>query len=46
MIVVEDEKTPTAFVLTDFNNDQISYFYWGAASKFKNSNPPFEAINQ
>lgn len=46
MIVVEDEKTPTAFVLTDFNNDQISYFYWGAASKFKSSNPSIEAINR
>ena len=44
MIVVEDEKTPTAFVLTDLNSDQISYFYWGAASKFKSSEPPFKAI--
>jgi nucleoside kinase len=46
MIVVEDEKTPTAFVLTDLNSDQISYFYWGAASKFKCSEPPFEAIEK
>jgi sugar/nucleoside kinase (ribokinase family) len=46
MIVIEDEKTPTAFVLTDLNNDQISYFYWGAASKFKTSEPPYEAIEK
>jgi sugar/nucleoside kinase (ribokinase family) len=46
MIVVEDEKTPTAFVLTDLNSDQISYFYWGAASKFKSSEPPFKAIER
>ena len=46
MIVVENEKTPTAFVLTDSNNDQISYFYWGAASQFKTSNPPQKAIEE
>lgn len=44
MIVIEDEKTPTAFVLTDSNSDQISYFYWGAATEFKNSHIPTEAI--
>jgi len=44
MIVIEDEKTPTAFVLTDSNNDQISYFYWGAASQFKSSEAPHKAI--
>jgi len=44
MIVINDEKTPTAFVLTDLNNDQISYFYWGAASEFKNSEVPYSAI--
>jgi len=44
MIVIEDEKTPTAFVLTNSNHDQISYFYWGAASQFKNSKPPIKAI--
>lgn len=44
MIVIKDEKTPTAFVLTDLNNDQISYFYWGAAVEFKNSDPPYKAI--
>ena len=44
MIVIEDEKTPTAFVVTDSNNDQISYFYWGAAAYFKESNPPVKII--
>jgi sugar/nucleoside kinase (ribokinase family) len=44
MIRIKDDKTPTAFVLTDSNQDQISYFYWGAASQFKNSKPPEEAI--
>lgn len=46
MIVIEDEKTPTAFVLTNSNDDQISYFYWGAASQFKNSEPPHKAIKK
>lgn len=46
MIVIDDEKTPTAFVLTDSNNDQISYFYWGAASQFKSSEPPHRTINR
>jgi len=46
MIVIKDEKTPTAFVLTDSNDDQISYFYWGAASQFKNSEPPIKAIKK
>lgn len=44
MIVVKDEKTPTAFVITDYNNDQISYFYWGAANYFKNSKIPVKTI--
>ena len=46
MIVIDDEKTPTAFVLTDSNNDQISYFYWGAASQFKTSETPHQAIKR
>lgn len=46
MIVVEDDITPTAFVLTDSNNDQISYFYWGAAKNFKNSNLPLKSIKR
>jgi len=44
MILIEDEKTPTAFVLTDENNDQISYFYWGSAAYFKKYNPPENII--
>lgn len=31
LIIVPGETSPTAFVLTDENDDQISYFYWGAA---------------
>lgn len=46
MIVVEDEKTPTAFVITDENNDQISYFYWGAAKYFKDFPTPVKAIKK
>lgn len=44
MIVIEDEKTPTAFVITDHGNDQISFFYWGAAAYFKESKIPFKTI--
>ena len=44
MIVIEDDKTPTAFVLTNDNHDQIFYFYWGAATKFKESEAPQKAI--
>ncbi|HTX61586.1 MAG TPA: carbohydrate kinase family protein [Methanobacterium sp.] len=44
MIVVDDEKSPTAFVMTNAQNDQISYFYWGAAKYFKNSTTPVDAI--
>lgn len=45
MIIVDDDKTPTAFVLTDANHDQIFYFYWGAATRFKESPVPTDAIN-
>lgn len=44
MIVVEEDTTPTAFVLTNSNDDQISYFYWGAAKNFKNSEVPLKSI--
>jgi sugar/nucleoside kinase (ribokinase family) len=44
MIVVPEDNTPTAFVLTDANNDQISYFYWGAAKNFKNAPVPEKVI--
>jgi sugar/nucleoside kinase (ribokinase family) len=46
MIVIENEKTPMAWVFTDSNNDQISYFYWGAAAYFKESAPPKKAIEK
>jgi nucleoside kinase len=46
MIVIENEKSPMAWVFTDTNNDQISYFYWGAAAYFKESKPPEKAIKK
>ncbi|MBU4535911.1 MAG: carbohydrate kinase family protein [Euryarchaeota archaeon] len=46
MIVVENDTTPTAFVLTNSNDDQISYFYWGAAKNFKDSEVPVKSINK
>ena len=45
MIMVEDEETPTAFVVTDKNQDQIFYFYWGAGKNFKKTKAPKIAIN-
>ena len=44
LIIVPGEATPTAFVLTDDNDDQISYFYWGAAREFAESKVPAAAI--
>ena len=44
LIIVPGEETPTAFVLTDDNDDQISYFYWGAAKEFGESKVPVKAI--
>ena len=44
LIMVPGEATPTAFVLTDDNDDQISYFYWGAAREFAESKVPVSAI--
>jgi nucleoside kinase len=46
MIIVEDEKSPTAFVMTNSQNDQISYFYWGAAKYFKNSPVPKKMLKK
>ncbi|BDZ70279.1 hypothetical protein GCM10025861_07960 [Methanobacterium petrolearium] len=40
MIVVKEDKTPTAFVLTDNNHDQIFYFYWGLLPDLKNPKSP------
>ena len=42
--IVPGEATPTAFVLTNDNEDQISYFYWGAAREFAESKVPATAI--
>lgn len=44
LIVVPTESTPTAFVLTNEKDDQISYFYWGAGKEFANSKIPLKAI--
>lgn len=44
MILVADESTPTAFVMTDSDHNQISYFYWGAARYFKDAETPEDAI--
>jgi sugar/nucleoside kinase (ribokinase family) len=46
MIIIENEKSPMAWVFTDSNNDQISYFYWGAAAYFKDSPAPEKAIKK
>jgi sugar/nucleoside kinase (ribokinase family) len=43
-ILIREDKTPTAFVFTNRGHDQISYFYWGAATHFKESKPPITAI--
>jgi nucleoside kinase len=43
-ILISEDKTPTAFVFTNHGHDQISYFYWGAAAHFKESEPPLTAI--
>lgn len=45
MILSEDANTPTAFVLTNPDDEQMFYFYWGAAEKYKESDIPKEAIN-
>lgn len=46
MIVSETENTPTAFVMTNNNQDQISYFYWGAGKDFHDSVVPREKIKE
>lgn len=37
---IEDEKTASAFVYTDDNHDQVTYFYWGASGRFPQLDPP------
>lgn len=46
MIVVKEENTPTAFVMTNDNKDQISYFYWGAGKAFHDSEVPKNTIQE
>lgn len=46
IIEIENYKTPRAFVVTNSKNDQISYFYWGAAEKFEDLDPPKEVIKK
>lgn len=45
MIISEKANTPTAFVLTNPYDQQMFYFYWGAAEEYDNSEVPKEAIN-
>jgi len=46
MIISDNENTPTAFVMTNNNGDQISYFYWGAGKEFHDSKVPRESIQK
>ncbi|ENN95761.1 PfkB domain protein [Methanocaldococcus villosus KIN24-T80] len=36
----EDEETPKAWIFTDKENNQITFFLWGAAKHYKELNPP------
>ncbi|XRP97601.1 carbohydrate kinase family protein [Methanocaldococcus sp. 16A] len=36
----EDEETPKAWIFTDKDNNQITFFLWGAAKHYKELNPP------
>jgi ribokinase len=44
MIVSKDEDTPTAFGMTNEDEDQIFYFYWGAGKEFAKTKPPESTI--
>jgi len=44
MIVSQTDNTPTAFVLTNPDDEQMFYFYWGAAKMYKEAEIPKEAI--
>ena len=46
LIVSQEENTPTAFVMTNNNQDQISYFYWGAGKEFHDSDVPRDKIKE
>ena len=45
MIISENTNTPTAFVLTNPEDEQMFYFYWGAAEEYQKSEIPKESIN-
>ena len=46
MIVSTTANTPTAFVLTNPEDEQMFYFYWGAAEMYEKSDIPKEAIGK
>ena len=46
MIESESKNTPTAFVLTNPEDEQMFYFYWGAAEEYQNNEIPKEAIDK
>ena len=46
LIISQEENTPTAFVMTNSNQDQISYFYWGAAKEFHDSEVPRDKVKE
>ncbi|WP_455645389.1 carbohydrate kinase family protein [Methanosphaera sp.] len=45
MIMSETKNTPTAFVLTNPEDQQMFYFYWGAAEEYQTSEVPKAAID-
>lgn len=46
LIISQEENTPTAFVMTNNNQDQISYFYWGAGKEFHDSEVPRDKVKE
>ena len=46
LIISQEENTPTAFVMTNNNQDQISYFYWRAGKEFHDSTVPRDKIKE
>ncbi|MDI9395197.1 MAG: carbohydrate kinase family protein [Euryarchaeota archaeon] len=39
LYIIKDRKIPKAFIFTDRKDNQTTYFYWGASSKFKELEP-------
>lgn len=37
---ISDKKTASAFIFTNEEHDQATYFYWGASNDFKKLKPP------